>query len=105
MPYFLQTQTPRYAAFTTLEELTFDTSKEISIMDVGSMHGTHLAGRRLKTNETAVLWTRDIVTLGADVSRGPCEYSAAGSTSNADMLPASFNAVKLDVSWAWCDGW
>jgi hypothetical protein len=44
-------------------------------MDVGSMHGTHLAGRRLKTNETAVLWNRDIVTLGADVSRGPCKYS------------------------------
>jgi hypothetical protein len=83
--------------------MTFDALKEISITDVGSMHGTHLAGRRLKTNETAVLWNRDIVTLGADVSRGPCKYSAASSTSNADMFPGSFTAVKLDVSWAWWD--
>ncbi|KIW11493.1 hypothetical protein PV08_10793 [Exophiala spinifera] len=60
-------------------------TKEIFVTDVGSMHGTHLAGRRLKTEEPAKLSPQDIITLGADVSRGPSFYKP----------------VKVSVDWTW----
>ncbi|KAJ9638015.1 hypothetical protein H2204_004606 [Knufia peltigerae] len=62
-------------------------TKEIFVTDIGSMHGTHLSGRRLKTEEPALLSPEDIITLGIDVSRGS----------------SSFEPVKVCVNWIWYD--
>ena len=51
------------------------------------MHGTHLAGRRLKTNHVESLYPNDILTLGADVTRGE----------------SYFSAPRVRVTWKWCD--
>ncbi|KAL2441979.1 hypothetical protein ABEF95_016984 [Exophiala dermatitidis] len=58
-------------------------AKTITIEDVGSMHGTHLGGRRLKTNHAESLWPGDIITLGCNVTRG----------SNC------FNALQVEFNW------
>lgn len=65
----------------TLLDNPSDTWQEISIKDLGSMHGTHLANRRLGTDETEALWDGDVVTMGSDVTRGSCE-----SPSTPDIL-------------------
>ncbi|KIX00622.1 uncharacterized protein Z518_09687 [Rhinocladiella mackenziei CBS 650.93] len=62
-------------------------SREIAIQDIGSMHGTHVAGRRLKANQLEILSSGDVVTLGADVTRGSLY----------------FHALKVIITWAWSD--
>ncbi|OQV02935.1 FHA domain-containing protein isoform 2 [Cladophialophora immunda] len=62
--------------------------KLLYIQDIGSMHGTFYDGRRLSTNERWPLWPEDTVTLGSDVIRGSSHFSA----------------LRLKVTWDWCDG-
>ncbi|KIY03310.1 uncharacterized protein Z520_01777 [Fonsecaea multimorphosa CBS 102226] len=64
------------------------TTKEIHIEDIGSMHGTFVAGKRLNTNQMEPLWPEDTVTLGSDVIRGSSHFSA----------------LRFKVNWTWCDG-
>ena len=50
------------------------------------MHGTHFAGRTLKMNAPEPLFVRDVVTLGANVTRGSSEYNGQQSEgSYADV--------------------
>ncbi|KAI1608750.1 hypothetical protein EDD37DRAFT_387820 [Exophiala viscosa] len=62
-------------------------NKTVHIQDIGSMHGTHFAGRTLKMNAPEPLFVRDVVTLGANVTRG----------SNY------FTALNLMADWTWSD--
>ncbi|KIW76407.1 hypothetical protein Z517_11153 [Fonsecaea pedrosoi CBS 271.37] len=63
------------------------TTKEIYIQDIGSMHGTFVAGKRVNTNQMEPIWPEDTVTLGADVIRGNSHFSA----------------LRFMVTSNWCD--
>ncbi|OAL39635.1 hypothetical protein AYO20_01032 [Fonsecaea nubica] len=62
-------------------------TKEIYIQDIGSMHGTFVAGKRVNTNQMEPIWPEDTVILGSDVIRGSSHFSA----------------LRFMVTWNWCD--
>ncbi|KAJ9603832.1 hypothetical protein H2200_011353 [Cladophialophora chaetospira] len=76
-------------------------TKEITVEDVGSMHGTHLAGRRLRTHHVEPIWEGDTLILGADVTRGSCECNDTSEETCSDFAPAYFNALNILVTWTW----
>ncbi len=78
--------------------------QEITVEDVGSMHGTHLAGRRLQAHHVKLIWQGDTLTLGADVTRGTGECETSADLTLSDSEPAFFNALNVKVTWDWSDG-
>ncbi|EXJ94824.1 hypothetical protein A1O1_03222 [Capronia coronata CBS 617.96] len=78
------------------------------IQDIGSMHGTHLDGRRLKTNVPETIWPGDVITLGADVTRGSSKFALTRSPftklQGAHVRVGNFKALQVAMDWEWSDG-
>lgn len=47
-----------------------DIFQDVTLTDIGSMHGTYIDGRRLQPQEQAIIVQGKVVTFGADILRG-----------------------------------
>ncbi|KAH8685571.1 hypothetical protein BGZ60DRAFT_395475 [Tricladium varicosporioides] len=62
-------------------------TNNITIHDIGSMHGTCLNGRKLATKEPTVINNGDELVFGAEVRRGPEVFPACAFRVNIDFIP------------------
>lgn len=73
----------------------------IYVKDVGSMHGTHIHGQRLKDGKPWPLHDNDVVSFGAAVDRGDSETSDNPSLTRGLQSTETFFPVDVKVSWQW----
>lgn len=80
--------------------------QELLIRDSGSMHGTHVFGRRLKRGVSERLYGGERIVLGAEVARGTGELHMLQFCCSNVLTPTidTFLPVEVAVSFAWSDG-
>ncbi|KAH6674548.1 hypothetical protein B0J14DRAFT_562661 [Halenospora varia] len=66
-------------------------TNNITIHDIGSMHGTCLNGRKLATKEPTVVNNGDELVFGAEVRRGPEVFPACAFRVNIDFVPYKYD--------------
>ena len=76
-------------------------SRKLYLQDVGSMHGTHLHGRRLQADEEVVMEDGDEIVFGSTIDRGDSESRSSLAINICLHLPVKYEPTSVQVKRTW----